>query len=153
MLQNSYTTHMNTYTYATQLTKSTHWVPCHTHTSPHPSIGHLHTQQHSPHLTCTDTRHHAGPTPIPCASRHTSPRSHMSQTCHHKPTPMLTPITWPAAHGTMGHPCHLSLPRGAVRSQEREFWRFPERLIASQPSPNTYLSSSLERSPQCRSLE
>lgn len=133
-------------------------IPAHTHpwvTSTHNNILSV------PHLTCTDTRHHAGTTPIPCASRHTSPRSHMSQTCHHKPTPMLTPLTWPAAHGTVGHPCHLSLPRGAVRSQEREFWcfsdlqgtPFPERLIASQPSPNTYLSFSPERSPQCRSLE
>lgn len=97
-----------------------------------------HSNPTAPQLTCTDTWHHAQ-TPIHSASRHTSPRPHMSHTCHYTPTRMPTPLTWPAARGTFRHPCHLSFyPRGAVRSQERELQPFPDlmrTLFLGEPYP------------------
>lgn len=110
---------------------------------------------HNSHIL---TQHHARTTPIPCASRHTSPRPHMSHTCHHKPAPMLTPLTWPAARGTLRHPCHLSfITQGCCQVPEEgaatlfriyEGPLFQGDPLASQASPNTYLSSSSERSPR-----
>lgn len=87
------------------------WIPCRSHTSTHPPRVTVppHTTTfplfHNSHVL---TQHHARTTPIPCASRHTSPQPHMSHTCHHKPAPMPTPLTWPAARGTLRHLCHLS---------------------------------------------
>lgn len=99
---------------------------------------------HNSHVLTHSTTHEQLPYPM---HQDTSPRPHMSHTCHHKPTPMPTPLTWPAARGTLRNPCHLSFPRGASRSQEREPQPFsnllgaslPGRAPASQPSPNTYL--------------
>lgn len=124
-----------------------HLSPQHTqrHTDHHvPSLGSLpltyqplrhmgrhastHNNPPAPQLTRTDTWHHAQ-TPIHCASRHASPRPHMSHTCHYTPTRMPTPLTWPNARGTFRHPCHLSFyPGGAARSQERELQPFPDLM-------------------------
>lgn len=94
---------MNTHMYyAPQLTKSTHWLPCHSHTSPQPPMGH-HASTHdsipsAPQLTCSDTRHHSRTAPIPCASRHqpTTPHvSHMpSQANSHADTSHMASCTW-----------------------------------------------------------
>lgn len=88
-------------------------IPCHSHASSQhtPTQGH-HASTHSnipsaPQLTCSDTAPHTHNSHTLCIKTHQPTTPHVSG-MHHKPAPMPTPLTWPAARGTLRHPCHLS---------------------------------------------
>lgn len=158
-------TQINNNTYARQLTKSIHWVPCRSHTSPHPpTVPPRINVLSAPRLTCTDTQHHTCTTPILCIKTHQPTTPHLTCAitsqlpCQHLshgqlhvgPSDTLAIFLFPGV---------LSCPRRGSSSSSLTyegpfFQRDPEgRPVASQPSPNSSLSSSPARSSPSRSLE